>query len=71
MKMINEAFNTKDQMKPRGHKMNQHGPKPTVEGDRSCFAVTKTVVSSGNERKAEYANIHREHTQVCLHATGG
>ena len=59
--MINEALKPKDQMKPRGQEKNKIRPKPTVEGDRSCFAITKTVVSNGNKRKAEYANIHSEH----------
>ena len=61
IKMINEALKPKDQMKPRGQKGNKIRPKLTVEGDQSCFDTTKTVPSSGNKRKDEYANIHREH----------
>ena len=34
IKMINAALNPKDQMKPRGQKMNKIRPKPTVEGDK-------------------------------------
>ena len=63
IKMINEALKLKDQMKPRGQEVNNIRPKPTVEGERSCFEITKTVVSNGNKRKAEYANIHRELTR--------
>ena len=58
-----EALKPMDQMKPRGQKVNQIRSKPTVEGDPSCFAITKTILSNGNKRKAEYANIHREHTR--------
>ena len=59
-KMINAALNPKDQMKYKGQKVNKIRPKPTVEGDQSCFAITKTVASNGNKTKDEYANIHRE-----------
>ena len=59
--MINTALKPKDQMKPRGQKVNKIRPKPTVEGDQSCFDTTKTVPSNGNERKDDYANIHSEH----------
>ena len=55
MKMINAALKPKDQMQLK------IWPKPTVEGDHSCFDTTRTVSSNGNERKDEYANIHREH----------
>ena len=30
--MINAALNPKDQMEPKGQKMNKNRPKPTVEG---------------------------------------
>ena len=36
-------------------------PKPTVGGEKSCFDTAKSVSSNENERKDEYANIHREH----------
>ena len=61
MKMINNALKPKDQMKSRGQEVNKIRPKPTVEGDRPCFAITKTVVSNGNKTKTEYAKIHSEH----------
>ena len=60
LKMINTTLKSKDQMKPRGQKVNKIRPKPTVESDQSCFDTTKTVLSNGIERKDEYANIHRE-----------
>ena len=63
MKMISEALKPKDKMKLRGQEVNNIRPKPTVEGERSCFAITKTVVSNGNKRKTEYANIQSEHTR--------
>ena len=61
IKMINTALKPKDQMNSRGQKVNKIRPKPPVKGDQSCFDTTKTVQSNGNERKDEYANIHREH----------
>ena len=61
IKMINKALKPQDQVKPRGQKVNKTRPKPTVEGDQSCFDTTKTVPSNGNKREDEYANIHREH----------
>ena len=60
IKMIKTALKPKDQMKPRGQKVNKIRPKPTVEGNQSCFDTTKTVPSNGNKRKGEYANTHRE-----------
>ena len=48
-------------MNSKGQTVKKIRPKPTVEGDQSCFDTTKTVPSNGNERKDEYANIHREH----------
>ena len=55
IKTISEALKPKDQMKPRGQEGKKIRPKPTVvEGDCSCFAITKTVVSNINKRKAEY-----------------
>ena len=60
-KMINAALNPKNQMKPRGQKVNKIRPKPTLEGDQSCFDITKLDASNGNKRKDEYAIIHREH----------
>ena len=59
--MINAALRPKDKMKPRGQKKNKIKPKPTVGGEQSCFDTTKSVSSNENERKDEYANIHREH----------
>ena len=59
--MINAALKPKDKMKPRGQKVNEIRPKPTVEGKQSCFDTTKSVSSNENERKDEYANIHRKH----------
>ena len=61
IRMINAALRPKDKMKPRGQKMNKIKPKPTVGGEQSCFDTTKSVSSNENERKDEYANIHREH----------
>ena len=63
IKMINEALNPKDQLKPRGQKVNQIKTKPTVEGERSCLYSKRKVVSNETTGKAEYANIHREHTR--------
>ena len=60
IKRIYAALNPKDKIQPRGQKVNQIKRKPTVEGDQSCCAITKTVASNGNKRKDEYANIHRE-----------
>ena len=61
--MINEALKPKDQLKPRGQKVNQIKTKPTVEAERSCLYSKRKVVSNETKRKAEYANIHREHTR--------
>ena len=61
IRMINAALKPKDKMKPRGQKVNKIRPKPTVGVERSCFDTTKSVSSNENERKDEYANIHREH----------
>ena len=59
--MINAALRPKDKMKPRGQEVNNIQQKPTVEGVQSCFDTTKAVSSNENERKDDYANIHREH----------
>ena len=61
IRMINAALKPKDKMKPRGQKVNQIRPKPTVGGEQSCFDTTNSFSSNENERKDEYANIHREH----------
>ena len=61
IRMINAALRPKDKMKPRGHQVNNIKPKPTVGGEQLCFDRTKSVSSNENERKDEYANIHREH----------
>ena len=47
IKMINEALKPKDQMKPRGQKVNQIRPKPTVEGRLQCVksATARKIVS--------------------------
>ena len=58
--MINEALNPKAQMKPRGKNVNHIKSIPAVEGDQSCYAITKTVASNGNIRTTEYANTHCE-----------
>ena len=39
IKTINAALNPKDQIKPRGQKVNQIKRKPTVEGDQSCCVI--------------------------------
>ena len=59
-KMINEALNSKAQMKPRGQKWKHINSIPAVEGDQSCSAITKTVASNGNIRTTEFANTHCE-----------
>ena len=59
--MINDALKPKDQLKPGGQKVNQIKKNPAIEGGRSCFYSKRKVVSNEIERKAEYANIHREH----------
>ena len=41
--------------------MNQIKKNPTAEGGRSCFYSKRKNVSNEIERKAKYANIHREH----------
>ena len=61
IRMINAALRPKDKMKPRGQQVNKIKPKPTVGGEQSCFDTTKSDSSNENERKDEYANIHREH----------
>ena len=61
IRMINAALRPKDKMKPRGHEVNNIQRKPTVGGVQSCFDTTKAVSSNENERKDDYANIHREH----------
>ena len=61
IRMINAALKPKDKMNPRGQKVNKVRPKPTVGGEQSCFDTTKSVSSNENERKDEFANIHREH----------
>ena len=48
-------------MKPRGQEVNNIQRKPTVGGKQSCFDTTKSVSFNENERKDDYANIHREH----------
>ena len=53
----------KDQLKPGGQNANQIKKKPTVEGKRSCSFSKRKVVFNETKRKAEYANIHREHTR--------
>ena len=60
IKMINEALNPKAQMRPGGQKVKHIKSIPAVEGDQSCFAITKTVASNGNKRTTEYANTHCE-----------
>ena len=61
IRMINQALRPKDKMKPRGQEVNNIKPKPTVEGEQSCFDTAKSVSSNENERKDECANIHREY----------
>ena len=61
IRMINAALRPKDKMKPWGQEVNNIKPKLTVEGEQSCFDTTKSVSSNENERKDDYANIHREH----------
>ena len=61
IRMIYAALRSKDKLKPRGQKVNKIKPKPTVGGEQSCFDTTKPVSSNENERKDEYAKIHREH----------
>ena len=61
IRMINAALRPKDKMKPRGQKVNNIQRKLTVGGVQSCFDTTKAVSSNENERKDDYANIHREH----------
>ena len=58
--MINKALNPKAKMKPRGHNVKHIKSKPAVEGELSCYAITKTVASNGNMRTTEYANTHCE-----------
>ena len=61
IRTINAALRPKDKMKPRGHEVNNIQRKPTVGGVQSCFDTTKAVSSNENERKDDYADIHREH----------
>ena len=61
IRMINAALKPKDKMTPRGQKVNKIRPKPTVGGEQSYFDTTKSISSNENERKGEYAKIHREH----------
>ena len=61
IRLINAALRPKDKMKPRGQKVNKIKPKPAVWGEQSCFDTMKSVSSNENERKDEYANVHREH----------
>ena len=61
IRMINQALRSKDKMKPRGQEVNNIKPKPTVEGEQSCFDTAKSVSSNENERRDECANIHREY----------
>ena len=61
IRMINAALRPKDKMKPRGQEVNNIKQKPTVGGEQSCFDTTKSASSNENERKDDYANIHRDH----------
>ena len=62
-KKIEDALKPKDQLKPRCQSVNQIKKNPTVEAERSCSYSKRKVVFNETKRKAEYANIRREHTR--------